>query len=320
MFIYSNMSKNMSNTILIYKRYLRPVLFSFGFIFFVFFVFKSWQETYMIFRQINWTLFGFSVIIAIGDNIVFSLLFQQILLKYGFSLNYTQISQMYFLGQIAKYIPGSFWGVVYHSTFSSMPGTIKAMFAANVDLMVSGLLRNIFIAIALIFFFQKQWLALIPFIFGSIAFCYAVKSCLIAWIINLIFKYISLSLNKLISSASKISNAIIILISICTWVTFLTSNFLLMNAAFGFELKEASLYIGYFTVAWVIGVITFIVPAGIGIRELTFILLAQYFGQESLSIEFLTAIAVVYRFWIVCHEICGLGIGLVLKHFYKANQ
>ena len=54
-------------------------------------------------------------------------------------------------------------------------------------------------------------------------------------------------------------------------------------------------------------------PAGLGIREIVFIFLAQSSGQSA-SVEVLAAIAVVARFWLVLQEL----IGVAIAHFYSA--
>lgn len=300
------------------KNKLRPILFLAGLAFFLALVFQSRQETQAILARIHWPLFLLSVLIAVADNILFSILFQQLLLKYNFPLRYTQVGQMYFLGQMAKYIPGRFWSVLYHATFVDAPGATGAMLAANLDLTAVTLLRNIFIAAALLLFFQQAWWAGAAFLVGAIAFWYLSRSCWITRIFAIVLRFFHLRGITLRACVENLSGKTAFLINSGTWAAFLAANFMVMRAALGFTWEQSALYIAYFGLAWVIGVLSFVVPAGFGIRELVFVLLAQNFGHtQALSTETLAAIAIVYRFWQICHEIGGLGVGIFLNRVQR---
>ena len=304
----------------IYKAIIRPALFFIGLVFFAFLIIRSWQETQNILRTLNWPLFLLSALIAVADNALFSFLFQTLLTKYNFYIDYPRIGQMYFYGQIAKYIPGRFWSVFYHATFLQRPGVTKIMLFANLDLTAVGMLRNVVIAIALILFYRQAWLAGIVFVLGSLAFWYFSKSCWIARIFQFVTRHLKSSSDNISRCTTSNNNKNILLINVGTWTTYLTANFLLMKAAFNLPVEEAAPYIAYFALAWVVGAISFIVPAGIGIREITFVYLVRYMGQGQVTgIETITAIAIVYRFWLILMELGGLGIGFILSRFKKGS-
>ena len=94
------------------------------------------------------------------------------------------------------------------------------------------------------------------------------------------------------------------------------ANYLLLNAGFGFTTRESTLFIAFFSIAWVVGVATFIMPAGIGVREAVFVLLATQLGQ-SYSLKTLATIAIMYRFWQIFHEVGGLIVAFVLKQWRR---
>jgi len=288
-----------------------------GLIFFILLISHSWQETKLIFRTLNWPLFLLSIIIATLDNVLFSVLFQQLLTKYGFYIDYLRTGQMFFFGQIAKYIPGRFWGVFYHATFFQRPGATKDLLFANLDLTSISMLRNTFIAVFLVLFQWNSVLAFFVAFLGTGLFWFFTRSYWITYFFYLLFGKASSKFDKT-QCHSKLNNPLVILIGSLSWITFLLANFLIMRSAFNFTTAEAMPYIAYFEIAWVVGVLSFIVPAGIGVREITFIFLAQTFNQnQAVSVEVLSAIAIVYRFWQILLEFGSLGIGLILKKIEK---
>ncbi|MBT3422846.1 hypothetical protein HN680_02650 [Candidatus Peregrinibacteria bacterium] len=298
-----------------YKNILRTILFIVGAVFFVTLIIRSWNEIQTILQTLNWSLFILSIFVAMLDMILFSFLFQQLLKKYDFDIDYPRIGQMFFYGQIAKYIPGRLWSVFYHATFLKRPGATKAMLFANLDLTAVGMLRSLVIAVTLILYQRNILIALIIAILGIIIFWLLTRSCWIARIFKNFFR--RNQTNKTVPCQSKIDDPVVHLIGILNWVTFLIANFLVMQSAFGFSVTESTPYIAYFGIAWVVGVLSFIVPAGIGIREITFIFLAQVFNQNQIvTLELLTAIAIVYRFWQIFIEFGSIGIGFILSKFH----
>ncbi len=302
------------------KKFLRPTLFVIGVIFFIALIIHSWPKTQLVLQTLNWPIFFLSILIAIIDNILFSFLFQQLLTKYDLCIDYLRVGKMFFYGQIAKYIPGRFWNILYHATFLQRPQAITAILFANLDLTAISMLRSLFIAIALILFQQNTFLAFLAITAGIVMFCFFFRSRWISHIFHLLFRKKS-SPEQNTHNSTNVNNRLVLLLGVLSWGTYLLANFFFMHAAFKFTAEEAIPYIAYFGIAWVVGVLSFIVPAGIGIREITFIFLAQTFNKNQLiSVELLTAIAVVYRFWQILLEFGSLGVGFTLDRIKKISR
>ena len=300
------------------KSNLRPLLFLVGIAFFILLIAQSREETEIILATINWSFFLLSALIAVGDNILISLLFQTLLQKYGFLLDYPRIGEMYFFGQMAKYIPGRFWSILYHATFLDGPGATKATFLANLDLTAVMLWRNLAIAAALLASYFNAGVAFVFVILGIFVFALLCRCCWLTYIGGRVIRlFKKAELESFCHCSPK--TFLICTVSLFTWIAFLAANILLMQAALGYDAEVAIFYIAYFGLAWVVGVISFIVPAGIGVREVTFIFLAQTFGQDGndTNVATLAAIAIVYRFWQVSHEVGGLVVGFVLNCYRR---
>lgn len=298
---------------------LRPWLLLAGCLFFIFFIYKSWNETSDVFLHINWPLFYIAVLLGVGDNVLFSLLFRYLLRKHGLELAYSDVGRMYFFGQLAKYIPGRFWNILYHTTFSDLPGTARAILAANLDLTVMAIFRNAVLALALALVFINLPLAVGLFLLSAFLFYLLGSSTFTKRIIKWLTRIFPRLADPAEKPVSGMPAANVILLYCASWCAFLASNFLVLTAAFNFEIQHQALLIGWFSLAWIIGVVSFIVPAGMGVRELVFIVLAGNWGAQGASLEYLTAIAIVYRLWQVCHEVGGVLVGLILNVLQSGN-
>ena len=281
-------------------------------------IYKSWDALIPIIDNVHWPFFFLSALIAVIDNLLVSILFKDILSKHGIHVSFSKIGQMYFFGQMAKYIPGRFWSILYHISFVNKPGSSIAMIFANLDITLLMLLRNTAISLTLISLFNNIALTIFIFILGFSTFIYFSQSY---WITDFL-KCFSGKFEILSENHKNVKKAIpyskLLLINAGTWIAFLTANFVFLYAALYLPIVESTLYISYFGLAWVAGVIIFIVPAGMGIREATFIFLAHLTSQEHVAgLDSLMAIAVIYRFWQIVHEIFGFGLGYILKMFSK---
>ena len=300
-------------------RQLRPFLFLIGIVFFVGLTIRSWDETKNFLENIKWIPFFLSVLIGILDQVVASLFFQQLLKKYGMAVPYQAVGKMYFYGQMSKYIPGRFWAVLYQRSFVEMSGATVSLFFANVELLISFMIRNTIIGFSLILISIQMVFALIVYFVGAFGFVFVGRT---DWVVRGL-QWIGERLKRQIGSADRISfqphYTLLFLYYIFATITFLSSNILMMYAAFGLKPADSFLYIAFLGIAWVIGALTIVVPAGFGVREIVFVGLANLAGVDA-SVEVLTSIAVVYRFWLVLQEIGGLFFAFSIVKIAKKHR
>jgi len=112
-----------------------------------------------------------------------------------------------------------------------------------------------------------------------------------------------------------LSNTFIVLSYCAIWFFYLTAWFLVLSASFGLSIREASGYIAFLGLSWIVGILAFFVPAGMGVREGIFILLAKHAGID-VTIETLVSIAVITRLWLIIQEIGGASI-IFLRNLTK---
>ena len=303
------------------KRFIRPFLFLVGLGFFLVMAYRSWNEILSVLLTLDTTLFSFSILLGIVYNVLFSLLFHILLKKYGINISYSKAGHMFFYGQIAKYIPGRFWSIFYHSSFLKRRGTTSAMLFTNLDLTAISILQSVVVALCLIMFFKSVWLASLAFAFGITVFWFLNKFCLISRLVKPVLGRLKVPPESIVTCAPCPKSRQVLIIGVFAWVTYLASGFLLLESAFDLPIEQTAIYIAYSAIAWALGVISFVVPAGIGIREAAFVFLAQHSAPgAAVQMNTLISIAVVYRLWHILLEIGGLGIGFILSRFTQRGK
>jgi uncharacterized membrane protein YbhN (UPF0104 family) len=303
------------------RHLVRPILFIIGLIFFIVLAIRGWEETRQFLSAIKWGFFLLSVLIGILDHVVVSIFFQALLRKYGMRLPYYTVGRMYFFGQMSKYIPGRFWNVLYQRSFVPRYGATLSLFLVNVETLAAFIFRNAFIGLTLMLVTIQAVAALLIYFLGASGFVFVGHTSRVVRTLHWTADRLKKPFDDTESIVEEVKPGWLFLIYLLATFTFLTSNLLMMYAAFNFSPAESYIYIAYLGIAWVIGVITIFVPAGMGVREVVFLSLANVSGT-TLSVETLTAIAVVYRFWHVLQELGGVVFAYLLTRMdvFQQNQ
>ena len=285
----------------------RTFLLISGFLLVVVLTSKSWEESQNIFQGINLGFFILSLLAACCGNLFLSNLFRHSLRKYGYEITPRMTNKLFFYGQIAKYIPGKIWSIVLQKSLLEKAGSTGAILFSNIDLMLLSITINATLAFCLILFETNFICAMVMFVAGVTVCLFINKSHHIYTVVRFILKKSRLFEKNPALHQDTISNKFIIFSYCVTWFFYLTAWFLMLSASFGLSMKLASVYIAFLNLSWIVGILSFFVPAGIGVREVVFIALAKYSGLEA-SLETLASIAVITRLWIMLQEAGGAGI------------
>ncbi len=84
----------------------------------------------------------------------------------------------------------------------------------------------------------------------------------------------------------------------------------MMYAVFDLPIQDSWRYIVYLNLAWIGGVLAFIAAAGLGVREIMFVLVTGY-SSGNVSLNVVATIAVLTRFWQILEDLCGVVITLL---------
>jgi len=289
------------------NRIISYVLFTSGLAFIVLLIILSWNELQPALESINWTLFILSIVLFMIGNLITSIFFHDLLKKYSIVTSFRLANKIFFYGQIAKYVPGKIWSLFYQAAFLKTLGGTSALLYTNIDITVSLLIVNMAIALSFILSGIEAIYALSTFIIGLVVYLVTVRSCCIFRFIGSGIALIKIPVMNPIECKPHFSYGRILLYYFSNWVFPLGAFFLMLYATFNFTVEESAMYIAYLYLAWIVSMFAFVVPAGLGVKELLFVLLAKYLSGD-VSLDMLAAIAVVSRFWGILQDMTGAGI------------
>jgi uncharacterized membrane protein YbhN (UPF0104 family) len=286
---------------------VRTFLLILGLVFITILLFRSWKEIQHVLKEINPESFVLSILCAFTGNLILATLFRNFLRKYGCEITTFMTNKLFFYGQIAKYVPGKIWSIVFQKSFLEDAGSTGAILFSNIDLLIVSITINATIALCLISFDISFVFVLLIYTLGVIA-CLIVSKSRYMYIAArfILTKFKRLEGNPPLRQ-DTLSNTFIVLSYSAIWLFYVTAWFLVLFASFGLSIREASVYISFLGLSWIVGILAFFVPAGLGVREGVFIALARYTGMDA-SLETLAAIAVITRLWLILQEVGGAGI------------
>ena len=218
------------------------------------------------------------------------------------------IAQLHIAGQLLRYLPGRIWGLAFQ--ISSTRGTIPAarLARANMDFMVFSTIGSASVGIALIVY-QKSWpwwVATIPvlgglMILGVLFFGGANRMLLLARRM-LPARMARICEQLSMEQPSFLRLAAITAIFLASWLAYLAGWGMLGRVFHAFARADFIALCAYYTLASVIGIMSVVTPAGLGVREAAFVMLAA----NSADRETVAFFAVFGRVWLMIIEITML--------------
>lgn len=295
---------------------IRSLLFLLGFLFLLLLLVHSWQTIELFLQKTDWLLFIISIIINLIGTFLVSTLFQQLLAKYGVVTTYPKVCQIFFFAQVTKYIPGKIWALWYQATLLNTVGSTTALVFTNLELMAILILHTTALSLSLLFLQHNLMISLFFLVIGGILCWQLLHHC---YLFKILHRLIPRLRHLPITCQPQCPPRAIIQFYTVFTITYLSSQLIMLHAVFKFSLDESSHYIAYLGLAWIVGVFSVIVPGGMGIKEMFFIFFAQLSSQPP-SLEMLTAIAIISRFWLILQEILGVVIISIWQRYFSKHE
>jgi hypothetical protein len=206
---------------------------------------------------------------------------------------YLDTARMHFGGQVAKYLPGKVWGLVYQATLKTDGMPVGHIVQGNIVLYALGVVSVVFASLSLIAYPLSFVIAAAVLFAGAVASSFAMSS---DHLYRIVQRFSRLSARfELISAVPKteFSVATRVGVYIVLIVTYVLSNVFLLYAFFGVDIHQALRLTAYLGIAWLAGVVVAVSPSGLGIREAVFIGIGQITDEN--SFELYASIAIVAR-------------------------
>lgn len=262
----------------------------------------------------SWIWLGIATLLILISVLANGLIFNLFLHAEGEEhLPLLRVFKLHYSAQILRYLPGRVWGVLYQ--IGSTQGEISALriARANIDWMIFSIFGSSSIAFLLIFHrvgAQHPEMLLLAMISIILAFSFVAgfgKSLL-----RLPAVVMPAKARKALEilASCKIANRKIILaigILFVSWFFYITGWMLLEKVFPIFAASDLLLLCAYYTLASVIGIVSALTPAGLGVREAAFIFLTGgVFGGETVAF-----FALFSRIWLMVIDVALLAISVI---------
>lgn len=222
--------------------------------------------------------------------------------------------KLHYSSQLLRYLPGRLWGVVYQ--VSAAQGRIPALriARANLDWMVFSLLGSGLISLLLMGYRQgwTTWglifMALVSVTFIGLVFLGGAN-----WLLRLPTTRLPVKGRRMLHAlADKSCNPRQLIqissVFILSWMFYLSGWMLLAKVFPVFGQVDWLLLCAYYTLAAILGIASAITPAGLGVRESVFVILAT----GKLDTDAVAFFALFGRLWLMVLELILLAVPLVI--------
>ena len=296
-----------------HKEVIRRVLFCLGLLFVFVLVWESRGEISRLLGAVKPFEFTLSVIVGLLGTLTVSVLFNRLLGKNGVILSDRLAVKIFLVGQIAKYIPGKIWGIAYQISHVAGARAATGVVLANLENMIIVIYMMSLTAIVLLSLQVQIAITLICVVGGTLLFLFLYRT-------DISLRFVQLLLNMLgqqnfapeSEKCVKPGSVEGILFCFIFCAAYALSYVLMLNAVFDFSHEQAYIYIALLSIAWIGGVLTVIVPAGMGIRELIFVSFTSQILPEQ-SMDSIVSIAVITRAWQLLQELAIMPVLVSLR-------
>lgn len=256
----------------------------------VVFIYSTRTEFLASIRTASLTFLGLLYAATLTQNVTLWLVFHA---SAGAGSAYLQTSKMHFGGQVAKYLPGKVWGLVYQASLKSDGMPMGHILQGNIVISVLGITSVVFASLALISYPLSMPLAGILLVTGGGVSAYLMSSDHLYRIVQRFSRISSrLELTRSVPAThfSMIARVVVYIVLVLSYVL---SNVFLLYAFFDLELHQVLRMSAYLGIAWLAGVVIAISPSGLGVREAVFIGIG-YITDET-SLQLYGSVAIVAR-------------------------
>lgn len=213
-------------------------------------------------------------------------------------VGFLYVARLLFVGQLIRHVPGRFWGVVYQMNEARMHLPPLVVLSINLDFMFVSLAHSLLIPAAMfVLYAGKPWLALFLIILGLGGVGLALR-----------FNWINAFLASLPARVSRAAGHVgesrdhswadiflVILLVLSHWIFYLLAWQLLPRIMPQLEGATMTLLCVAYSLAWAVGFVSMITPAGLGVREAAFVLFSAVLATPAN----LALLAVFVRVWLL---------------------
>jgi len=277
-------------------------------------IFKNHTTIIETLKGISFLLFTTATIIALFSNYCTALIFSKFVKIQDNQETTHNLVSGFFLSQITKYIPGKIWTLIYQRAFFSNKLSTSSIILANIEVTFLQLIICSLIGFSILLATINLLIGLTATLTLMLLLSFT-QTTLLKRSARIFIRIIP-KIPKTFIKGEKINPYFYFIYILIFIISFSASNTLLILSFYTIPLEVCANYVAILALSWVIGVLTIVIPAGIGARELAIILLGQYITLNT-EVEVLTTLAIITRLWMIILDILGATIGLSLKRIKR---
>lgn len=295
-------------------KYLKPLLVVIIIYFFSAYLYENWNKISEIRYETNWLYCSLSAMSLLATLFLLPISFRHVVALFNYDIPLKKISIILFCSQFAKYLPGGIWGYVgriylYRKEGMSVLDASKSVFLETLLVLLSGL----FVSLCCLCFFDSY---LMPKYINSsylrVAGIFVLIILLIVMHPNVLNRFLKIVPERFKKEdlwfdyhyGSLVKPSLYL---IAFWLGIGVGFWLLIKSFIHIEPSLFPVTTGAFVLSWLIGIVIFFVPAGLGARELSLVALLNMCMPAYIS----AFIAVAARIWWVVGELIWFIISFV---------
>lgn len=281
----------------------------------------DWEEFFRSLALANRWLLALSMVMTVGGGLLVALGWGFILRALGQKVSHGEIIRVYYLSELAKYIPGKIWTAVGRVMMLEKKGVPRLITLASVGVMLIILaVSGVLVALATLPLWPSLevagdsrlvilLVALVPI--GLVALHPRIFQPVLNWFLRQV-EQVEMRVNL------RYSSILMLVLYWCgLWLIKGTATYFLLTilpgnifAAHPLPSYSWLLFSGIMAVSWILGTISPLTPAGLGIAELSIVVLLE--SLFSIPAGYGTIFAVFIRIWSVIAELICVGISCLI--------
>ncbi len=230
-----------------------------------------------------------------------------------------------FVSQMVRHIPGRFWGVVYqvNETRHQIPSSV--MVKINIDYTLIYLAFNLLVPITILLFHWIHPAAAVLFlVIGFVLYTFFLRLNWMHILLSFLHQRLPSRYQKRLSSyleqnaptyswQTSVNMGILLIIA---WAFYLMAWLTFSRVFAGLSTANLLLLAASYALAWFVGFISMLTPAGLGVREAVFVFFANLLTITN-SVGFL---AVFVRIWLLAIDFILFTVGITIKLLYERKR
>jgi len=268
-------------------------LYSLGLGFVFYLLYKSWPEVNSQIIDFKISYLVISTIALLCNTLIGCWLLKKLLNSYKVIISYSETCKIFYLSQLSKYLPGVVWGLAMQASMLNSDKAMKQIVFSNIRFLLFITAFFLFTSSAYLALRYSLIIACLLFISSFVTVFCLNKDSILNIILTPFHKLHSCFYLERINEC-KIRTDKLFLSCIGIYITYLLTISTIVLAFYDVTLYEAIEISIYQCIAWVAGMLVFLVPAGMGVREVVFLALGNL--SNNFSTEQIQSIAILTRF------------------------